>query len=450
MVDRDDELHALRKALDAGPNNVPLRVLIAARFMDGGRLDETDALLRDGLQRRPNDPELSTALARCYHLQGAPSKALVVLEELERSGNMPPAGAILHARILWQHGEHDAARRAYRKAIEEAPDLRDEDLERRLDLAPVEPPAFFVEGRERMANEPETDDDAAFLDAVKPTFRFEDVGGMEAVKREIRAKIIHPLQHPEIYAAYGKQAGGGILLYGPPGCGKTHLARATAGEIDATFLAVGIHDVLEMWIGQSERNLHAIFEQARACAPCVLFFDEVDALGANRRDMRTSAGRQTINQFLLELDGQNANNDGVLVLGATNAPWHLDGAFRRPGRFDRVIFVPPPDEGARLEILRIHLRDRPQDRLDLTKVARKCETLSGADLKALVELAIEDKLEEALQTGEVRPLQTKDLLAARKRVRASTEEWFQSAKNYARFANEGGVYDDLRDWLDRR
>ena len=167
-----------------------------------------------------------------------------------------------------------------------------------------------------------------------------------ALKEEIRLKIIYPLQHADLYAAYGKSAGGGILMYGPPGCGKTHLARATAGEIKAGFLSVGINDVLDMWIGNSERNLHEMFEQARQNKPCVLFFDEVDALGASRSDMRASAGRHLINQFLSEMDGVQSANEGVLVLAATNAPWHLDPAFRRPGRFDRVLFVPPPDRPA--------------------------------------------------------------------------------------------------------
>ena len=143
-------------------------------------------------------------------------------------------------------------------------------------------------------------------------------------------------------AAYGKKVGGGILMYGPPGCGKTHLARATAGEVQAKFMSIGINDVLDMWMGNSERNLHSLFEQARRNRPCVLFFDEVGRIGRQQRsDMRQSSGRHLVNQFLAEMDGTTSNNEGVLILGATNAPWHVDSAFRRPGRFDQVLFVPP-------------------------------------------------------------------------------------------------------------
>ena len=163
---------------------------------------------------------------------------------------------------------------------------------------------------------------------------FGKVGGMDAVKEDIRMKIFYPMENRELFEAYGKKAGGGVLLYGPPGCGKTLISRATAGEINANFLCVGLHQILDMWIGKSEEKLHEIFELARRNAPAVLFFDEVDALAADRKDMRTSAGRTLINQFLAELDSESAENEGVLVLGATNAPWHLDSAFLRPGRFD--------------------------------------------------------------------------------------------------------------------
>jgi len=240
--------------------------------------------------------------------------------------------------------------------------LADRELAERLGIDAHEDESEVVEGKVRAAWTDEAAPPATEIERPKTTFK--DVGGMEQLKEEIRLKIIHPLAHPELYKAYGKPIGGGILMYGPPGCGKTYLARATAGEIKAGFLAVGINDVLDMWIGNSERNLHEMFETARAHTPCVLFFDEVDALGASRSDMRHHAGRQLINQFLSEMDGVKTSNEGVLILAATNAPWHLDSAFRRPGRFDRILFVPPPDAPARATILRLHCHGKPMDEID--------------------------------------------------------------------------------------
>lgn len=281
----------------------------------------------------------------------------------------------------------------------------------------------------------------------KPEIRFDEVGGMEAVKEQIRVKIIYPISHADMYAAYGKQVGGGILMFGPPGCGKTYLARATAGEVDAHFLSIGINEVLDMWIGNSERNLHELFDQARRNRPCVVFFDEVDALGASRSDMRQSAGRHLVNQFLAELDGVDSNNEGLLILGATNAPWHVDSAFRRPGRFDRVLFVPPPDAPAREEILKILLIGKPVDDVNVAKVAAKTDEYSGADLKAVVDTAIEVKLQEAIRSGKPSPIQTRDLLGVLKTVRPTTREWFSTARNHALYANQGGVYDEILDYL---
>jgi SpoVK/Ycf46/Vps4 family AAA+-type ATPase len=281
----------------------------------------------------------------------------------------------------------------------------------------------------------------------KPDMRFENVGGMKDVKKEISLKIIQPLKNPDLFKAFGKKAGGGILLYGPPGCGKTYLARATAGEIDAKFINIGLHDILDMWMGNSEKNLHAIFEQARNNTPCVLFFDEVDALGASRSDLKQSSMRHVINQFLAEMDGVERKNDGVLILAATNAPWSVDSAFRRPGRFDRVIFVAPPDEAGRAEVLKQHILGKPADDIDVQAIAKITPEYSGADLKAIVDLAVEDKLEESLLKGSIEKITTKDLLKAARQHKATTSEWFSTARNYALYANESGLYDDILKYL---
>ncbi len=266
---------------------------------------------------------------------------------------------------------------------------------------------------------------------------------MESLKEEIRMKIIYPLQHAELFKAYDKKIGGGVLLYGPPGVGKTLISKATAGEIQANFIALGLHQILDMWIGNSEKNMHEVFELARQNAPSILFFDEVDALAADRRDLRQSAGRNLINAFLSEMDGAESDNDGVLILGATNAPWHIDPAFRRPGRFDRTLFVPPPDEGGRAAIIEVMAQKKPIGELDPRALAKKTEGFSGADLKAVFDLATEEVLNAAMKTGKVIPLTTKDLIKAAGRHKATTKAWFESAKNYAMYSNQSGFYDDV-------
>jgi SpoVK/Ycf46/Vps4 family AAA+-type ATPase len=454
MLSGEDALRMLREALQVSPDNLPLRQHLAETLLGLGRAEEAEQEYRLALRLAPEDQRVMIGLASAFYQQGKNSEALVVVESLLRQKEVAPRAYLLHARLLYRAGTIGRAVQAYHRAVEFDPSIADPEFAERLGIRPGSRPAddaggdFVVEGKVRAAWEGAPVREGATVE--RPAVRFQDVGGMEAVKDEIRLKIIHPLSHPELYRAYGKPIGGGILLYGPPGCGKTHLARATSGEIDAGFLAVGLNDVLEMWIGSSERNLHDLFEQARRNAPCVLFFDEVDALGASRTDMRQSAGRQLINQFLAELDGVQASNDGVLILAATNAPWHLDSAFRRPGRFDRILFVPPPDAPARAAILRILCRGKPVDEIDYDHLARKTDRFSGADLKAVVDVAVERKLQEALKAGVPKPLTTRDLTVAAGTIRPSTKEWFATARNYALYANQGGLYDDILAYLNLR
>ncbi|WP_282779233.1 AAA family ATPase [Phaeodactylibacter xiamenensis] len=440
-----DEIQQLREALKSAPDNLPLRKLLANALMKQDRHEEAEAEYKAALRLNAEDTDLKIGLADAFRAQQKTGSGLVLIEELVEAPAPPAKAWLVYAKLLLQSQQAEAAKEAYENAIAINDKLRDAYLESEINLQIKDQPE--PEKIKLKTGGDEGEDQDKSIDIERPETTFEDVGGMEQVKEEVRMKILHPLKHPEIYQAYGKKIGGGILLYGPPGCGKTHLARATAGEVGSNFLAVGISDILDMYIGQSERNLHAIFEKARSLKPCVLFFDEVDALGASRSDMRHSAGRNVINQFLAELDGVEYNNEGVLVLAATNAPWHLDSAFRRPGRFDRIIFVPPPDAAAREAILKLKLKGKPVSELNYSTLVKKTGDFSGADLEAIIDRAIEGKLAEAIRTGTPQPLQTKDLEQAIKKHRATTKEWFSTAKNYALFANEAGIYDEILDYL---
>ena len=429
----EKEIQDLKEAIVHSPTNVHLRKLLLKKLISNTAFrQDAEVEAEKILELSPTDVETKEILMRLF-LQGDKISAAIVLgEQLLEEGQLSGSGKVDLAKAYFRENNHGQAKELYAKALRENANHADDELDK----------AFRV-----VAKPTESLEDLDTLFLTKPNINFSDVGGMEAIKREIDLKIIKPLEHAELYASYGKKIGGGILLYGPPGCGKTYLARATAGEINAGFINVTLNDILDMWVGGSEKNLNALFEEARNNTPCVLFIDEIDALGAKRSDMRQSAGKNVINQFLAELDGVEANNEGVLIVGATNVPWHLDPAFRRPGRFDRIIFVPPPDEQNRAEILSIKLKEKPSDNVDVQKIARATNSFSGADLEAVIDIAVEEILEEAIRSGTPKPIQTKDLLAAAKKHHASTIDWFTTAKNYATFANQSGLYDDILKYL---
>ncbi len=447
MNDHQAVIEALKAAVEATPGNQALRTHLAGLLLEAGQFDDAVAHYRKALDGAPTDSELKAALAEAYLGAGKADVARVVLDDLMRSSGAAPAALLRAARLYLRLESLSEAAHAYHQALVGDPSLTDPDLEDQVGDLPLEEHPPEKTEPQRLTVVSTEEDGGPLIEVERPRITFKDVGGMDAVKEEIRMKIIYPLSNPDLFRAYGKAIGGGILMYGPPGCGKTYLARATAGEVQANFISIGLHDVLDMYIGQSEQNLHRIFEVARRQAPCVLFFDEVDALGANRADMRHNAMRQVINQFLAEMDGVDTSNEGLLILAATNTPWYVDLALRRPGRFDRVLFVPPPDTAAREAILRIHMAGKPVERIDYGRLARETREFSGADLRGLVDRAVERKLHEAMRSGKPVPLTTQDLLSTIKETRPTTREWFDSARNYAVYANEGGLYDDILAYL---
>ncbi|KAA6220902.1 AAA family ATPase [Streptomyces albofaciens JCM 4342] len=447
MSEESALVRSLRGAVAAAPEDVPLRLHLAELLLEAGQRDAAITEVAIALQHAPGDEKARELMGRAM---GTPAPALQTSAPAQQTsapaqqtpapaqqGPAPAQQAPSPARQSPTPGRQSPATGFDWQAAEGQ--VRD-----------VVPPRFVESPLRADGNDDPGGADAWEVDAPG-TVRLADVGGMQDVKDRLEAAFLAPMRNPELRKLYGKSLRGGLLLYGPPGCGKTFIARAVAGELGAAFLSVSVNDVLDMWIGNSERNMHEIFATARRQAPCVVFLDELDALGGKRSRTQHSGMRNTVNQLLTELDGIDAQaNEGVFVLAATNLPWDVDLALRRPGRLDRTLLVLPPDAPAREAILRYHLKDRPIENVDLGKLAKATEGLSGADLAHVCESAAETALLDSARTGTVRMIGMKDLLGAAKAVMPSTEAWFSSARNVAMFANEGGTYDDLLAYLKKR
>jgi SpoVK/Ycf46/Vps4 family AAA+-type ATPase len=282
----------------------------------------------------------------------------------------------------------------------------------------------------------------------EPRVTLADVGGMPAIKRWLSIAFISSLRDPEMRRLFGRSLRGGLLQYGPPGCGKTYLARALAGELQASFLRIDLAHVVDMWLGNSRRSVHEIFETARASAPCLLFLDQLDAIGPRRAGRRHSIGRGVFDQLVAELYSASEDHEGVFVVAATENPWDVDALLRRPGRLDHRLLVLPPDLEAREAIIRASLRGRPvAEDLDIGGLAARTGKFSAADLAQLCESAAAAALEASMVSNRSRPIAVSDFTRGLHAIRPSTPLWFELARDYARFAAEPGSYDDLVAYL---
>ena len=238
-----------------------------------------------------------------------------------------------------------------------------------------------------------------------PTVKWEDIGGLESVKLELRETVQYPVEHADKFLKFGMSPSKGVLFYGPPGCGKTLLAKAIANECQANFISVKGPELLTMWFGESEANVRDIFDKARAAAPCVLFFDELDSIAKSRGNGDANgATDRVLNQILTEMDGMNAKKN-VFVIGATNRPDQIDPALLRPGRLDQLVYIPLPDEQSRLSILQSQLRKSPIAKdVELAHIAKSCQGFSGADLTEICQrackMAIRESIEHELKRGQ--------------------------------------------------
>jgi AAA+ superfamily predicted ATPase len=449
-------LDSLRNAVNAMPEDVPLRLHLATMLLRAGQRDEAVRHLGAVLQRDPGNTEAMRMLTSPAEVAGPPASPPADVDtssERGRGSSSPATGPSpvqdVHGDAAKSGGPGDAtssgATGAGGAGGAGGPDGYDwtqaED-----ELRDVLPAMFVGEEGSVSAGV----DEARAYDAEHTGLTLADVAGLDEVKKRLEAAFLAPMRNPELRKLYGKSLRGGLLLYGPPGCGKTFIARAVAGELGARFITVSFADLIDMFVGRSERNIHELFEVARRNAPCVVFLDEVDAIGQKRSQLRNTPMRSAVNQLLLELDDVASDNTGVFLLAATNHPWDVDSALRRPGRFDRTLLVLPPDGPAREGVFRYHLRDRPVAGIDLAKLARLTDGYSGADIAHICETAAERALLDSVQRGEPRLIDQADLEAAAAEVRPSLGTWFETARNVALFANEGGAYDDLVAYLRKR
>jgi AAA+ superfamily predicted ATPase len=407
---------SLRRAVAQNPDDLELVLHLAQILLESGNTSDAIGLAGSVLHREPTNTHARELIALC--IAAAASSAA--------ADSAPPAEESLNGEAI---AAFDAP----------APPSVEYDWSAAEDeVSDLAQPMF-------VGTPP--DPIAPAFDAEFTGLTLKDVGGMSAVKERLNAAFLAPLRNPELRALYGKSLKGGLLMYGPPGCGKTYIARAVAGELGAKFISVGIADVLDSMLGVSEQNIHALFQFARREAPCVLFFDEVDSLGQRRSQTQNTAMRGTVNQLLTELDGLTEANDGVFVLAATNQPWDVDPALRRPGRFDRIVLVLPPDLAARESIFRHHLSGRPVEGIDLARLARESDGLSGADIAYVCEVAAEEALLDSVRIGSARLMTMSDVRAALSHAQPSTNAWLNSARNVVLFGDDDGTYAELKAYL---
>ncbi|WP_231972543.1 AAA family ATPase [Nocardiopsis alborubida] len=456
---------SMTSAVTAAPDDAVLRLHLGGLLLDAGDVQTAIPHLATALQQDPGSERARQLMARALNPGQQPAAAPAPPPPAPQASPASPPGttpapSAAPAAPAPPAPSSGTAAAAPTTPTAPSPPAPDSPAPPRVpDPAGSAPPPAPEEPSDRPAHpsadrrehpEPSYDDGSPLrpddYEFTSSRTTLADVAGMRTVKDRLEAAFLAPMRNAELRRAFGKSLRGGLLLYGPPGCGKTFLARGVAGEMGADFLTVSLADVLDRYMGNSERNIKALFQRAREYSPCVVFLDELDAIGGRRNKVGPYL-RNVVTQLLTELDSVSENNEGVFLLAATNHPWDIDPALRRPGRLDRMLFVPPPDEPARAAILTAGLTERPTEGLNVTTLARRTGGLSGADLSHLCDSAAERALLDSSRLGRIRPIGMADFEHALAEVRPSTGDWFEGARAAVAFANKDNSYQELAEYL---
>lgn len=278
----------------------------------------------------------------------------------------------------------------------------------------------------------------------KSKISLDSVCGLEEMKETIMLKIVAPFKNPEVCEFYGRKGKSGILMYGPPGCGKSLIAEAIANEMGASFFNVKASDLKSKWVGETEKKMAELFAKARSKQPAIIFLDEFESLGRERSNVNNSFEKDFISQMLIEIDGMGNKESKIVLIAATNQPWEIDSALLRSGRLGTRLFISPPNKAARREILEKELENKPiESNFDIDVLVEKTFGFSGSDMVELCTLASENAMKDYFTNGQMRNINLEDFLVALKKIKPVTSTWLKNAIRQIRLKEMDEEYPEL-------